>query len=280
MAASGAYFSHLRLLMLRSVRSLQPHLPMKTCRINSFLNTTLYILTGVLSIMGLSARAELPPIMPGEDILLAEDFADNRNAWVGVGATDTASPGIVNQARIANSDWSPSLPSVDSIKSTVESFHVFSKPIDLTNGSISIYLSARVDKPKGGDGSRFSVSIQEAKRASFASMSIRPGLNTYLEYRDEIGKIVPAKLSGVRFAEGVYCRFKLTLSASWNMTDYLGRLEAFVYDETARKYISLGFADDSIVFKTGKFEQIALLSRNGPDGFVYIDSIVVAQNKH
>lgn len=226
---------------------------------------------------GAPLGAELPPIPSGESVVFSDDFLDNRNAWSAVVATDLSSPGTINQARIVDSVWSPAEPGGESIKSTVESIHVFPKPVDLSDGPVSVYLSARVDEARGGDGNRLGVSLHEAKRASFASLIIRPGMNAFIDYRSDGGKAASKKADGVRFVEGVCRRFKLTIGASWNVDGFIGRIEAFIYDEDTRRYVSLGAADESVIFKTGRIEQIALVSRNGMAGFAYIDSVAVTQ---
>lgn len=224
-------------------------------------------------------RAELPPISPGETIVFSDDFVDNRHSWTAIVSTDLSSPGTVNQARIVDSVWSPAEPGGESIKSTVESVHVFATPLDLADGPVSVYLSARVDEPRGGDGNRFNVALHEAKRASFASLNIRPGMNTFVDYRGDAAKAVSAKMPAVRFTEGVCRRLKFTVAASWNVDGFIGRIEAFLYDEDARRYVSLGSADESVIFKTGRLEQIALVARNGVSGFAYIDSVAVTRAK-
>lgn len=228
---------------------------------------------------GRSLRAELPSIASGETVVFSDDFVDNRNAWSGVIATTLSAPGAITQARIFDSVWSPSEPGSESIKSSVESVHTLAKPIDLTNGPVAVYFRARVDVPRGGDGNRFAISLHEAKKSSFASLSIRPGVNCFVDYRNDTGKATSSRLGGVRFTEGVFQQFKLVVSAAWNVDGFIGRIEAFAYDDQTRTYASLGAADESVMFKTGQLEQLGIIARNGSTGFAYIDSIAVTQTR-
>lgn len=212
-------------------------------------------------------------------MIFSDDFVDNRHVWSGVIATDLSAPGAITQARIFDSVWSPSEPGSESVKSSVESLHTFSKPVDLTDGPVAVYFRARVDAPRGADGNRFSISLHEPKKSSFASLSIRPGVNSFVDYRNDTGKATSSKLGGVRFTEGVYQQFKLVVSASWNVDGFIGRIEAFAYDDQTRTYVSLGAADESVMFKTGQLEQLGITARNGTTGFAYIDSIAVTQTR-
>ena len=234
---------------------------------------------GLLACLAATARAELPKVPADEIVIVADDFADNKNTWSNIISTDPASPGAPNKARIVDSLWSPSLPGGESIKSTVESVHRLPAPVDLSSGPVSLYVRARVDDPRGGDGNRFSLTLHESKRTSFVNLNVRPGVNTYIEYRNDLGKTATARLPSVRFEETRFVQLKLTIKAEWNVDGFIGHAEAFVYDDYLRRYESIGAADESVTFKTGLLDQVSISSRNGATGFVYVDSIVVTQAK-
>lgn len=227
------------------------------------------------------ALASLPVIPPGETVVFSDDFEDNRAAWSFVSVVNGAGDPAPMRARIADSTWSPSQPGTSSIKSSVESVHALATPIKVVEGPVSIYMSVRVNAPKGGDGSRFSVNLQEAGKGSFVGLVIRPGVNGFLHYRNEEGKAVSAKLGGSVFANPNYFyQFKLTVSAAWNVNGSIGRAEAFFYDDETQKYVSLGTVDESIAFKTGLLSDLIIQNRNGDDGAAAFDSVVVTQAPH
>lgn len=238
-----------------------------------------FIFAGLVFGFAAVARAELPKLAADETVIVSDDFTDNKNVWSNIVATDLSSPGVMNKARIANSLWSPSQPGGESIKSTVESVLRLETPVDLSSGPVSLYVRARVDDPRGGDGNRFSLTLHESKRTSFVNLNVRPGVNTYIEYRNDLGKTSTARLPSVRFEETRFVQLKLTIKAEWNVDGFIGHAEAFVYDDYLRRYESIGAADESVTFKTGRLDQVSISSRNGATGFVYLDSIVVTQTK-
>jgi len=224
-----------------------------------------------------AATAALPPIAPGERALFTEDFADNRNLWSSIAVIGKTGKPATGQATLADSSWTPSIADSGTVTSTAP----IKPSIKLQNGPVTVYFSVSVLDPDGTEGNRFGVALNESEGTrGFVRLLIRPAAGSFLDYRDHTGGAQSTPVEGARayFATGTGMRhFKFTITPAAD-----GRspatAEAFRYDPKTKVYVSLGMADKAVGLKTGDFQSVALWSRNGDNGVIWIDSIVVTQS--
>lgn len=239
---------------------------MRVSRIGIVLLTTLF--SSVLS------HASLPPLSKGEKVVFSEDFADNRHRWTNVSVVNGSGPESIGQAAIARSIWSPSQPGDNG---QFSSQAVLPGPVRLAEGSISVYVRARVDDPSSVEGSRFSFTLDENEGNRFVGILIRPRANTFIQYREAAGKGQSTSVDRVVFRDAAtFEHFKLTLSAGVT-PDGPATAEAFRYDADASAYVSLGEAFGAVALSTRVFNSLTLYTRNGHA--VHIDAIVVTQTQ-
>jgi hypothetical protein len=219
-------------------------------------------------------------ISRGDIVVFSDDFTDNRNGWTQVAVVNGKGKAVARHAAIIDSAWSASTPGGASITSGVESSHMLDTPLSVTDGPVSIYMSVRVDSARGGDANRFGIVMREPSGGSFIGLVIRPGINGFIQYRNQEGKPTTAKLKGSSLPNpAAYYHFKLTLGAAWSVDGTISRAEAFYYDEATGAYESLGSVDDLIPLKAGVLETLVIQSRNGDDGLAAFDSVAITQTK-
>lgn len=231
-------------------------------------------LLAALALLPIAALATLPPVTPGERVVFSDDFADNRNQWSSVAVVNKVGAGVTTQAAIGNSEWTASLE--DSVAAT--STAILKTPLNLKNGPVSVYLAARVDNPEGVEGNRFSVSLNEPEgRRGFVRFVTRPAANGFLEFRDAAGagQSVASQSTRALFRADVAQIIKLTIRPAADAKS-LASAEVFFYDMKSRTYQSVAAAD-GVVALGGELRSLSLFSRNGADGLVWIDSVVVTQ---
>lgn len=223
------------------------------------------------------APAALPPVAPGERALFTEDFADNRNTWSSVAVIGKTGTPANGQATLADSSWTPSIADSGTVTSTAP----IKPAIKLQNGPVTVYFSVSVLDSEGTEGNRFGVAVNESEGTrGFVRLLTRPAAGGFLDYRDHTGSAQSTPVEGARayFATGTGMRhFKFTITPAVD-----GRspatVEAFRYDPKAKVYVSLGIADKAALLKSGELQSVTLWARNGENGAIWIDSIVVTQS--
>jgi hypothetical protein len=146
-------------------------------------------------------------------------------------------------------------------------------------------VSAKVADHRGTDGSRFSVALHEGDPSnSHVRLLIRPATNGFIDFRDESGAGQSVSIDSTRAyfepdsdSESEPRIFKLTLTPASDGRG-LATAVAFRYDAATKTYVSIGTVDQLVSLKSGEFRTVALFSRNGENGAVWIDSVVVTQS--
>ena len=239
------------------------------------LRSTVLLAVGLLA--AAPGTAALPPVGAGERVVFTEDFADNRNTWSAVAVLGKTGKPANGQAALADSCWTPSIQDSGAVLSTAP----LKPAIKLQDGPVSVYFAASVANPEGTEGNRFGVAINEAESArGFVRLIVRPAASAFLEYRDigGAGQSASIQTTQAAFTTGSGPRnFKFTITPSAD-----GRApataEAFAYDPKTKAYVSLGAVQNLVSLKTGEFQSLTLFSRNGDQGVVWIDSVVITQS--
>jgi hypothetical protein len=236
-------------------------------------------LSGAGALLALSftvtvARAELPAIPADEKIIFSEDFTDNKNGWTNVVTPDNAA---ASKAVIVNSAWGPSIPKTK----LVGSRHTFDRQPSLSEGPITIYLSARVDDIAGQDSGRFGIQMTEAAGNKMIGLGIRPGNAWFFSYRDKGGAgqtvFMPGTAKLFKDTQN-YHQFKITVTAPAGGISP-ATAEVFYYDAAASQYVSLHSAGGAVALDTGEFGRIDINCINAEAGGAYFDSIVITQTR-
>jgi hypothetical protein len=146
-------------------------------------------------------------------------------------------------------------------------------------------MRVRVDGGNLIEGNRFSVNLTEKTPGNrFGSLTIRPGSNAVIGFRNSAGTALPSVPNGLPYAfpagASTFQDFRLVLSktnpAAVPPGDYL-KLETFVYDATSGAYVSLGSVIAANV-SSGIFNRLSLFSRNN-GGRACFDSVMITQPK-
>ncbi len=223
-----------------------------------------------------SVRANMPTISSGEKVLFSDDFPDNRNFWSPVAVINKTGSPATGNGTIINSEWGPSIADLKSVSSSVTI-----KPVpNLKNGPISVYMMVRVDDGEGIDNNRFGLSLHEPDDLrGFIQLMTRPANKGFLEYRDENGAGASTSIdsaSEIFRSTSSPRAFKFTVTPS---ADGKGpaSAEAFYEDTKTKKYVSLGSAKNAVWLKSGELPKLTLWVRNGDNGAVWFDAVIVTQ---
>lgn len=230
------------------------------------------------------ARATLPLLPFGdnsENIVFQEDFANAYlMGWSNIAAGTLKATIGPDPAMTTLNAWYPSV----NDGSTVTSEVTLPAAMNLANGPIAVYMRVRVDGGNAApEANRFSVTLTEIATNRNGSLTIRPGANANIGYRNSAGTGLPVTPNGLvySFPTPTYQDFRLvftnTSPGGTSMGDYL-KLEAFCYNTTTATYVSLGSVSGANLV-SGKFNKLGLMSRNGsaPSRRGYFDSVIVTQ---
>ena len=216
----------------------------------------------------------LSPTSTQEQVMLAEPFANSVNGWTGLGpASGQASVGTPSSGS-GTSVWYPNL--VDGVM--VTSSLTLSRSLALTNGDISVYMRVRVNgtngNPNWGDTNRFSISLGEVSPGTrFGQLTIRPGTNAQLVYKDVGGTDTTSNLTTYAYANtNTYVDFRLMLAKN---PDSSMTLSAAYYNTGSGDYASLGSVTNANI-SSGILNTLTISCRN-LIGRTYFESVMVAQ---
>ncbi|MBC2604316.1 hypothetical protein [Puniceicoccus vermicola] len=223
------------------------------------------------------ATAALPLISEGDAILFSDDFNDNSSGWTNISVVNGTGVATSGTGEIDASAWSPAAPGDNS---EVASTLVLPESVNVLDGDISVYFRVSAFDVSVIEVNKFSVRFSESTGDRLFGTTQRPmaAQVSSLDYRNSSGGFVTSNLSSeAPMVSEEYMDMKLSLSLNGESVDDGATIQMYYFDTTSSDYVSLVMVSSGVDLNTGIFNKLYINSRNGADGAVSFDSIVVAQ---
>lgn len=232
----------------------------------------LALTVSVFAHLGPELHATLPAISVGETVFFSDEFTDNSNAWTNVTVVNGTGVAATGASKIDSGTWSPSILG-DS--GAITSVHTFSQTLNVMNSPISLYMRVRVDNPSGtADGTKFQIDLSESTGNRFFRLVVRDGSSGFIEHRNTSGGGASTATTSYNYTDNTtFVDFKITLTPGTDVNQP-ANAEAFRYNTVTASYDSIGISS-AVDLDTGLFNKLTIYNRNGTNGGVYFDSVVV-----